>query len=270
MVRLSAAFAWSISWLEPRIDPPSRNTLRKGFLAMISTRVRLLAAFAASVLLTCDFAPGVSAQQPQFCRGTFRLARLRHAGDWNLAPQALPNLSRSIRDKLKFNIVIDQKELFPRDPNLVYYPLLYLHGRTAVEFSEEDKTSLRRHLSPGGGTLFADASGGSAEFDASFRRLVADLLPGHPLGPIPQTDDLYNKKEGGFNLAHARRTAAAGGEAGFPGLEGVRIDGHWAVIYSRLDIGSALEKPVDIGGKGFTNQSALEIATNVVLDAFTP
>jgi hypothetical protein len=98
---------------------------------------------------------------------------------------------------------------------------------------------------------------------------MAELLPDHPLVPIPRGDDLY-KRDGGYNLANARRTAAAGGKADFPDLEGVRIDGHWAVIYSKIDIGSALEKPGEIDAKGYTHQSALEIATNVVLEATLP
>jgi hypothetical protein len=243
----------------------------QGFLSMISNRSRLLAIFAASVLLTSDFALEVSAQQqPQPGRGALTLARLRHGGDWNLAPEALPDLCRFLRDDRHFDISLKPTDLFPRDPNLVHDPLLYLHGKGAIDFTEEDKNVLRRHLSPGGGTLFADASELRGEFDASFRRLVADLLPGHPMVPIPPTDDIYDKKDRGFKIDHASRTLKAGAEEGFPILEGVWIDGHWAVIYSRLDIGSALEKPGKIAGKGLTHQTALEIATNVVLDATTP
>ena len=65
-------------------------------------------------------------------RGALRIAKLKHAGDWNIAPQAIPNLMEVLRKPpLKFDVVITQKELFPRDPNLIYYPLLYVHGRAA-------------------------------------------------------------------------------------------------------------------------------------------
>ncbi len=33
-----------------------------------------------------------------------------------------------------FDVVITQKDLFPRDPNLIYYPLIYIHGRAALSF----------------------------------------------------------------------------------------------------------------------------------------
>ena len=202
-------------------------------------------------------------------RGALRIAKLRHAGDWNIAPLAIPNLTTALRDKLKFDVVINHKELFPRDPGLVHYPLVYLHGRAAVEFSEEDRVSLRRHLSPGGGTLFADAACGSPAFDAAFRRLVADLMPNNPLVPIPRHDDFYTRKLG-YDLSDAHLTPAAGGKVDFPELEGVQVDGRWAIIYSKYDLGCALQKQAGIECKGYTHESALRIATNIVLYATLP
>ncbi|WP_435009196.1 DUF4159 domain-containing protein [Tundrisphaera lichenicola] len=202
-------------------------------------------------------------------RGALQIAKLRHAGDWNIAPLAIPNLTTTLRDKLKFDVVINHKELFPRDPSLVHFPLIYLHGRAAVSFSEEDREALRRHLTPGGGTLFADAACGSASFDASFRRFVAELMPGNPLVPIPKDDDFYSRKIG-YDLADARRTAAAGGQSDYPELEGVKVDGRWAIIYSKYDLGCALQKQAGIDCKGYTHESALRIATNIVLYATLP
>ena len=84
-----------------------------------------------------------------------------------------------------YDVVLTEKDLFPRDPNLIWYPLLYVQGRGAVSFPKEDLDILRRHLGPGGGTLFADAVCGSPVFDAAFRRFAAELFPGHKLEPIP-------------------------------------------------------------------------------------
>ncbi len=202
-------------------------------------------------------------------RGALRIAKLRHAGDWNIAPLAIPNLTTALRDKLKFDVVINHKELFARDPSLVHYPLVYLHGRSTVDFTEEDKVALRRHLNPGGGTLFADAACGSPAFDAAFRRFVAELMPNNPLVPIPRHDDFYTHKLG-YDLSDAKRTPAAGGKADFPELEGVQVDGRWAIIYSKLDLGCALQKQAGIECKGYTHESALRIATNIVLYATLP
>ena len=119
-------------------------------------------------------------------RGALRIAKLMHAGDWNIARQAIPNLMDVLRrPPYNFDVVLDQKDLFARDPSLVYYPLIYIHGRASLSFPKEDLDALRSHLDPGGGTLFADAACGSPAFDASFRRFVTELLPDQSPGPDP-------------------------------------------------------------------------------------
>ena len=203
-------------------------------------------------------------------RGALRIAKLMHAGDWNIAPQAIPNLMATLRrPPYSFDVVLDQKDLFARDPNLVYYPLIYIHGRASLSFPREDLDALRRHLEPGGGTLFADAACGSAVFDASFRRFVSELLPTNPLVPIPREDDLYTLRVGA-DLSKVQYTKGAGGGIDYPQLEGVRINDRWAIIYSKYDIGCALERHTGIECKGYTYESALKIAGNIVIYSTLP
>ena len=199
-------------------------------------------------------------------RGALRIAKLKHAGDWNIAPQAIPNLMDALRKPpLQLDVVITQKDLLPRDPNLIYYPLIYIHGRAACRFANEDLEALRRHLEPGGGTLFADAACGSPAFDASFRQFVAELLPEPPAGPDPaRRPDLYRPRSAS-TLKDVQYTKAAGGRRGFPQLEGVKINDHWAIIYSKFDIGCALERHTGIDCKGYTYESAVKIAANIVI-----
>ncbi|MFO0952882.1 MAG: DUF4159 domain-containing protein [Isosphaeraceae bacterium] len=202
-------------------------------------------------------------------RGALQIAKIRHAGDWNVAPLSLPNLLSSLRDKLGFDVVLNHKELFPRDPNLVNFPLVYIHGRAALSFGKEDLDALRKHLDPGGGTIFADAACGSPQFDAAFRKFVGELLPDNPLVPIPREDELYTRKVG-YDLSDVQFSKAAGGGKDLPQLEGVKINGHWAVIYSRFDIGCALERHQGLDCKGYAPESALRIATNVVIYSTLP
>jgi hypothetical protein len=210
----------------------------------------------------------VKADTPK--RGALRIAKLKHSGDWNIAPQAIPNLMDALhRPPVNFDVVITQKELGPQDPNLVYYPLVYIHGRAVLAFGEDELDALRRHLEPGGGTLFADAACGSSAFDGAFRRFVSELLPQKPLVPIPNDDELFTTKVG-FDLSESQYTSAAGGGRNFPRLEGVKINNHWAIIYSKYDIGCALERHTGIDCKGYTHQSAVKIAANIVIYATLP
>ena len=142
-------------------------------------------------------------------------------------------------------------------------------GKGLLQLGADEIEALRQHLDPGGGTLFADAACGSAAFDASFRQLVAKLLPGHPLVPIPNDDPLLSTKVG-FNLKDCEYTPAARGGRGCPQLEGVELNGHWAVIYSKLDISCALDGQADRNCNGYTPTSAARIAANVVIDSTLP
>ena len=48
------------------------------------------------------------ADTPQ--RGALRIAKLMHAGDWNIAPQAIPNLMDALRKPpFRFDVVIDRR-----------------------------------------------------------------------------------------------------------------------------------------------------------------
>ncbi len=70
-------------------------------------------------------------------RNALRIAKLKHAGEWNIAPLAIPNLMSTLKDKLKFDVVMSQKDLLPSDPNIRNYPLIYVHGRAAISFNED-------------------------------------------------------------------------------------------------------------------------------------
>ena len=203
-------------------------------------------------------------------RGALQVAKLIHAGDWNLAPLAMPNLMTTLRDKLRFDVVLSQRDMLATDPNLLNFPLVYVHGRTAFKLDEKERVALRQHLDVGGGTLFADAACGSEPFDTAFRKEVAALFPNNKLVRIPTDDDLYNKNVGGYDLKDVHYSKAAGGRVDFPDLEGVKINGHWAVIYSKYDIGCALERHSGLECKGYSLESASRIATNIVLYSTLP
>jgi hypothetical protein len=203
-------------------------------------------------------------------RNALRIAKLKHAGDWNVAPQAVANLMDVLsKPPFRYDVVKTQYDLYPRDPNLIYYPLIYIHGRAALSFGKEDLEALRRHIDPASGTIFADAACGSTAFDAAFRRFTAELLPNNPLVPIPRDDELYSTKVGA-DLSDVQYTKAAGGHRDFPQLEGVKINDHWAIIYSKYDIGCALERHTGIECKGYTYESALKIAGNIVIYSTLP
>jgi Domain of unknown function (DUF4159) len=188
-----------------------------------------------------------------------QIVRLIHSGDWDIAPQTIPNLMTALREPpFRSNVMLTQKDLFARDSSLVYHPFTYITGSGPLSLPSEDLAALRRHLAQGGGMVLADAACGSRAFDAAFRRFVADLLPNHKLEPIPRDDELYAEKVG-FELSQCHYTKAAGGIKDYPTLEGVKIDGHWAVIYSKYGIGCVLDREHDGGCRGYIREDAAKI-----------
>jgi hypothetical protein len=200
-------------------------------------------------------------------RAGFNVARLKYDGVWNINPQAISHLMTAMRGV--GNRGHYEAAILPRDPSLDFFLLLYVHGNGTFALSPDDLAALRRHLTPGGGTLFADAACGSAKFDAAFRQLVVTLFPNEPLVPIPPNDELYSAKLYA-DLSKVQYTEGAGGGKGFPQLEGVKIDGRWAIIYSKYGIGCALEQDHQGGCKGYTHDDSLKIGANVVIYSILP
>src|SRR5205823_3224375 len=111
------------------------------------------------------------------------------------------------------------------------------------------------------------------EFDRSFRAEVKKMFPESELQLIPADDPLYSAKMSGTALTTVRcrreKADGSGPEAEMknvtPYLEGIKIDGRWAIIYSKYDIGCALEGHKAADCMGHDKESALKIASAAVL-----
>jgi hypothetical protein len=123
-----------------------------------------------------------------------------------------------------------------------------------------------------GGLLFADACCGNKEFDKSFRTFAAALFHKQKLTPIstdPKTrDPLFSAfQREPLTKANIQLRSERNGkmQPREPQLEGIQVNGRWVVIYSKYDIGCALERNTSTDCVGYDPDSALKIATAVVL-----
>jgi hypothetical protein len=207
-------------------------------------------------------------------RGYLKVAQLRHAGDWQPAPHAMRNLMDHLRKRARLDVALQTKPIYATDPDLLDFRFLYMHGRGSFTLSPEAIKNLRLDLETGG-LLFADACCGKKAFDASFRELAAQLFPDKKLELIPVTDEFYGQDVNGTAIRSVKcRTEAAGG-AGQTGeyrdmapyLEGIKIGNRWAVVYSKYDIGCALEKHQSTDCLGHDHESALTLGSAAVLYA---
>jgi hypothetical protein len=204
----------------------------------------------------------------QIPRGFLKVAQLRHDGDWHPAPNAMRNLMDHLRKTAQLDVALPTKPIYANDPDLVDYKFLYMHGRSNFTLSPDSMKNLRTLLDMGG-LLFADACCGSKAFDTSFRDLAARLFPDKKLESIPLTDDLFSKEINGSAITAVRCRTTVPGEFRelAPHLEGIKIGNRWAIIYSKYDIGCALEKHQSTDCLGHDHESALRLGSAVVLYA---
>ena len=206
-------------------------------------------------------------------RYVIELAQVKHdGGDWQPAKNALRALALNARDKYLIDVSLAKRDVrMSKSAELWPNKFLYMHGKGKFTVEEAEVTNMRAHLDLGG-TLLADACCGAEAFDGAFREFAKKLYPDKKLEVIPADDFVYSEKLNGEAITRLRcRTAKADGspEATFkevpPMLEGIQVDGRWAVIYSRYDIGCALEKNKSSACKGYDPDSAMKLATAALL-----
>lgn len=207
-------------------------------------------------------------------RSKLQAAQLKLTGESEPAPAAMRNLMNYLRDQTGLDVRLEKKSFYPGDEDLFFYKFMYMHGRRAFKLDEIELENLRSNLQTGG-LLLADAACGKAEFDRAFRAIAAQLFPGRPLQVIPADDPLYSARlNGGQPITSVRcRREKADGTAEPemrnypPYLEGIQLDGRWVVIYSKYDLGCALEGHKSSDCLGHDKESALRLAAAAVLYA---
>ncbi len=189
------------------------------------------------------------------------------------APAAMRNLMNFLRDEARLDVVVGVEKLKPNDEDLFKYKFLYMHGRKSFDFDSEDIDNIKANLQSGG-LLLADACCGQPQFDASFRKLMGKMFPENKLEAIPVDDLLFSEKLNRTAIKTVKRrekagSAQAGNDAGFedlpPALEGIKLNGRWVVIYSKYDLGCALENHKSTDCLGHNPDSARRIAAAAVL-----
>ena len=210
-------------------------------------------------------------------RGYLQAAQLTHGGEWKPAPKAMHNLMMEAQNA-GLDVLLNTKDIGPDDPNIADYRFLYMHGRGAFSYKASELQHLRFDLEQNGALLFADACCGNKPFDESFRKLMEDLWADAKdkpkLEPIPADDELYGAALNGKAIEYVmcRREPPDGKgvpelQKVKPALEGVKVGGRWVVIYSRYDIGCALERHPTPGCLGHDYPSAVALGRAAVLYA---
>jgi hypothetical protein len=206
-------------------------------------------------------------------RGFLKVAQLQHGGDWQPAPRAMRNLLSHLHRLAGLDVALKTEALPVNHESVVDFKFLYLHGRGDFAFADGQLDKLRFNLKTGG-LLLADACCGSPAFDRAFRRFARQLFPDHKLERVPPADELFGKELNGVALTEqnvrCRRVRNGPMQAMAPWLEGIKLDGRWVVLYSKYDLGCALERSLSSDCVGYDPDSALRVAGAAVLYLLRP
>jgi hypothetical protein len=206
-------------------------------------------------------------------RGFFQVRQIRHSADWQPAPKAMSNLMEHVHKVTGLDVLLKTEPIRLGEPSTVMASkFLYMHGRGEFSVNKDHLESLRFTLE-NGGLLLADACCGDVVFDKSFRKFAQELFPKEKLvrlaADAKERDPLFGAKLNDGDVLSAEnikcRIKANGPMLSMePVLEGIKIDGRWVMLYSKYDIGCALERNTSGDCVGYDHASALRIATAAV------
>ncbi len=222
-------------------------------------------------LTPIDIASATSVKEPPRKRGFFEIRQIYHQGDWQPAPRAMQNVLLHVHKTAGLDVRLQVQRVLPTDSDIASAKFLYMHGRQTFTINKGGLDHLRLTLD-NGGLLLADACCGSPEFDKAFRTFAANLFPGEKLvtvsNDLDNPDPLFSATLNDEALTASNikcRTKVNGSmQPMAPQIEGIKRNGRWVVLYSKYDLGCALEKHASPDCVGYDPDSALRIATAAV------
>jgi len=278
----------SCAWSTAGADPAAETTATQQALTRLGINVLSYAAGSTwKPQLAESSTPSLSGPPPG--QGTLRVGLVRHAGGWNAAGGGLPRLLRGVNELLGPIADPQAAQVVLDDPKLYEFPVLFLHGTRAFKLSPAEIQGLRLSLQRGG-ILIADACCHSREFDSSFRELVSQLFPHHPLAAVPAEHELFteetafdvreltwqkispseNSSGGSSSDGSSSGEAGGGKQVQQPALSrvrpeclGVQHEGRLVILYSPVDLSCAWEGQHPRDCDGYLDADAMKLGVNL-------
>jgi hypothetical protein len=196
-----------------------------------------------------------------------RIGQVRVGGDWKPRPFAMPMLLQTFSRKTSVPVQSVIREVRLTDPGLFDLPFLYLSGHEGFRLTKVELNALSKYLESGG-FLFAEACCGRSDFDQAFRVELQRVLPDSPLAPVSPDDSLFTEPN---RVKRMTVTPLLSGRLGRsviePRLEGVKLHGHYAVVYSPYGMAGCWEMSQNPYALGYNDSEAIRLGQNILMYA---
>lgn len=201
------------------------------------------------------------------------VGKVLHAGGADDAAVALQNLMQTARREASIPFSRKKTLVSLGDKKIYQYPILFMHGRNAFEFSNTERQTLKKMIEEDGFFLFVDSICASPAFADSFRKEMKLIFPNNELAPIDKSHEIFDEEFGSDISTVVLRTPIKDPKPGeqkyretrtLPVLEGIMIDKSIAVVFSPNDLSCALENAKSVECKGYKTEDASRIGINIL------
>jgi hypothetical protein len=195
------------------------------------------------------------------------VARVRHAGQWNLCPKAMAGVSDSLARAISIGIAdADPVDLTAPVPQSVR--LLWITGTDSLDLSPAQRENLKAYVQAGG-TVFIDSGLGDPAFVKAASEMLTQVFGPDALVDVASDGPLLS---GSFSplASDVRRAKMLGYEGtppGGPALRGVRAGRRLGAILCTQGVTCPMGGSVPLNLKGLAPADANRLAMNVVLYA---
>jgi len=208
-------------------------------------------------------------QEGEASRDRLVFGQVVHDGDWDPHPGANASFLKFLAGNTTMPVQFKREAVDLGQAQALHHPFLYMTGHEDFKLTDRELQGLQNYLRAGG-ILIADACCGRTAFDATFRREIARTLPQFKLEPIPLNDPFYTSAAADVRqVTYSRQMQSIHPDLKAPTLEGIRIGGRWAVIYSRYGIGTHWDNTERPYSLAYAPKDALKLGLDIVIYAMT-
>jgi hypothetical protein len=205
--------------------------------------------------------PPLTPPPPPASTVTLNVARIEYSGNWDPEPAAWEKFEIAARYSHAATIHAAPVKIAELDAAKT--PVAHMTGTAAFTLTEDEKTKLKAYLEAGG-SLLADATGGSDAFGKSFRELAESLYPDTPLTEIAATSPVLARREGTAAPVARRFSEMPANRMRSIAITQLKRGGRPVILFSSGDLTAGLSGLKTWGIHGYTVEASQRIVWNAL------